>query len=83
MYAYSRGESGNRPLGTDICTATKPLAGAEADLRALGPPSAQLPGTGGPAASLLNNPTTVVAITLLLLALVGALIVRLRRAERP
>jgi hypothetical protein len=80
VYAYSKGENG--PLGTDICTATKPLAGAEADLRTLGPPTATLPDTGGSAA-LLNNATTIVVITLLLFALAGALVVRLRRGERP
>jgi hypothetical protein len=83
VYAYRRGENGNGPLGTDICTATKPLSGAEADLRALGPPTVQMPDTGGSLVSPPESATTVTAI-LALLALSGGVLVvrRLSRGRR-
>lgn len=38
VYAYLSGENGDGPLATNICSGTKPLASAGADLLALGPP---------------------------------------------
>jgi hypothetical protein len=38
VYAYLSGENGEGPLATNICSGTKPLSSAGADLLALGPP---------------------------------------------
>ncbi len=48
VYA-SRAKEADAPLKNNGCGETKPLAGAEADLRLLGPPADGLPETGGPA----------------------------------
>jgi hypothetical protein len=47
IYA-SRAKEANAPLKNVGCGETKPLEGAEADLRLLGPPAEELPETGGP-----------------------------------
>ena len=77
VYAYSSGENG--PLGTDVCTATKPLARAEADLRALGPPAIQLPDTGGLVVSPLEGAASVAAVFALIALAIGARRANLRR----
>jgi len=48
VYA-SRAKEADAPLKNIGCGETKPLAGAEADLRLLGAPAGELPETGGPA----------------------------------
>jgi hypothetical protein len=73
-------ESRDVPLETGFCGATKPLASAEADLAALGPPAVTLSGgelvpTGGPPLVAV----TAVALLALALAAAGALV----RARRP
>jgi hypothetical protein len=75
VYAYRRGENAGGPLGTDICTATKPLADAEADLRVLGPPTTGLPDTGGPAPLRDRGAPSSVAVVVLI-ALAGTLALR-------
>lgn len=50
VYASREGEA-DAPLKNNPCGETKPLAGAEPDLRLLGPPVGELPETGGPAPS--------------------------------
>ncbi len=58
VYA-SRAKGDDAPLKNVGCGETKPLAGAEPDLRLLGAPADELPETGGPA------PVPVVGILLL------------------
>ena len=58
VYA-SRAKGDDAPLKNVGCGETKPLAGAEPDLRLLGAPADELPETGGPA------PLPVVGILLL------------------
>ncbi|CAA9414164.1 MAG: hypothetical protein AVDCRST_MAG03-2079 [uncultured Rubrobacteraceae bacterium] len=48
VYA-SRAKEADAPLKNVACGETKPLAGAEPDLRLLGAPAGELPETGGPA----------------------------------
>lgn len=61
IYA-SRAKEADAPLKNIGCGETKPLAGAEPDLRLLGPPVDELPETGGPAPSAVSG---------ILLAMVG------------
>jgi hypothetical protein len=75
VYAYRGGENASGPLGTDICTATKPLSDAGADLRALGPPTTGLPDTGGPAPLSRSGASSSVAVVVLI-ALSGTLALR-------
>ena len=49
VYASRAKDADDAPLKNNACGETKPLAGAEADLRLLGPPVEELPETGGPA----------------------------------
>jgi hypothetical protein len=78
---YARdNESRDVPLEIDFCDATKPLASAEADLAALGPPAVTLSGgelvpTGGPPLVAV----TTVALLALALAAADALV----RTRRP
>ena len=78
---YARDNEGQDvSLETGLCDATKPLAYAQADLAALGPPSVALSGgelisTGGPPLVAV----TAVALLALALAAAGAL----ARARRP
>ena len=70
VYA-SRSKEADAPLKNIGCGETKPLAGAEADLRLLGAPAGELPETGGPPlASLLG--ASMVASALLLSGLMAA-----------
>lgn len=62
IYAH-RHEDG---FQTGACDRTAPLAGAEKDLQALGPPAERLVDTGGPLLSALAG---ILAVTLLLAAL--------------
>lgn len=77
VYAYRGGEGKNGPFGTSICTATKPLAEAGADLKVLGPAAAQLPGTGGTGVSTPEHGLRV-GVTLIFLFLFCGLLVALR-----
>ena len=80
VYAYRSNGDGIKPLQTDLCNATKPLAAAKRDLRVLGPPT--LPGTGGYIFSPIGASATITT-AFVLLALAGMLVVwRLRRGER-
>lgn len=54
VYA-SRAKGADAPLKNVGCGETKPLEGAEADLRLLGPPEDELPETGGPAPSAVGG----------------------------
>lgn len=73
VYAYRAGENAGGHLETDICTATKPLSDAGADLRALGSTTTGLPDTGGP--GLLSRSASSVAVVVLI-ALAGTLALR-------
>jgi hypothetical protein len=70
VYA-SRSKEADRPLKNIGCGETKPLAGAEADLRLLGRPAGELPETGGPPLASLFGASTV-ASALLLSGLIAA-----------
>lgn len=47
VFAYHVGKGGDGPLETGLCTATGALPNVEAAPAALGPPTGELPGTGG------------------------------------
>ena len=70
VYA-SRAKEADAPLKNIGCGETKPLAGAEADLRLLGRPAGELPETGGPPPASLFG-ASMVASVLLLSGLIGA-----------
>ena len=70
VYA-SRGKEADAPLKNVGCGETKPLAGAEPDLRLLGPPADELPETGGPPFTSLFG-ASMVASALLLSCLIFA-----------
>jgi hypothetical protein len=74
VYAYRGGEKAGGHLETDICTATKPLSDAGADLRVLDATTTVLPDTGGPA-PLRDRGASSVAVVVLI-ALAGTLALR-------
>ena len=89
VYAHRGGESGDGPLATSICEATKPLANAEADLRALGPAELALPEAAAteavvsdPASSTQRDVAPVVAASAALLSLAAIGVLALRRRRR-
>jgi hypothetical protein len=73
VYAYRVGEKAGGHLETDVCTATKPLSDAGADLRALGSLTTGLPDTGGPAPPSRGASSVAVVV---LIALAGTLALR-------
>ena len=79
VYAFEAEENGKEYLTTSICSGTRSMAEAEADLDALGPPSVAL--SGGELVPTGGSPlvaVTAVALLALLLAAAGSL-VRARR----
>ncbi|MBA3425334.1 MAG: hypothetical protein H0U04_12535 [Rubrobacter sp.] len=79
VFAYRSGDTGDAPLGTDLCSATGPLTDVEAAPRVLGPPINQLPDTGGPEPAQAPASRAVAAVaSVALIALAGALILRQR-----
>ncbi len=74
VFAYRSGDAGDAPLGTDLCSATRPLSDVGDAPRALGLPVDQLPDTGGPA-SLPRDSLMPMVVALALLA-AGVLVAR-------
>ncbi len=88
MYAGRGGQGEDAPLGTSLCSRTKLLSKAEADLQALGSAALTLPGSVEPETSVepesvdstpisgtlsgWEQVVTVASAILLLLAAVGA-----------
>lgn len=76
VYA-SRAKEADAPLKNIGCGETKPLAGAEEDLRLLGPPVDELPETGGPAVLPFGGLLlTVCALSISTVCAVGILLKR-------
>lgn len=76
VYA-SHAKEADAPLKNIGCGETKPLAGAEPDLRLLGPPAGELPETGGP------SPLPVVGILLAAGTLSISAVCAVRKLFRP
>ena len=77
VFAYYVGKGGDGPLGTDLCTATGALPDAKAAPAALGPPTDELPETGGPDAPSFGGVLTFAAAVVLgSLALTGVILAR-------
>jgi hypothetical protein len=85
VFAYNVGKGEDGPLGTDLCTATKPLSDVEAASRALGSPTDQFPDAGGPDARYFGGGLTATAVAVFAsLVLTGVINARRqRRARRP
>ncbi len=54
VYAYDSGTGEDGSLETNLCTSTSPLSDVEAAPKEIGPPTGELPDTGGPGWSLLS-----------------------------
>ena len=85
VFAYHVGKGGDGPLETGLCTSTTALSDVEAAPEALGPPTGQLPDTGGPDAWPFGDDLTAVAVVLLasLLLTGGILAGHRRRGQQP
>lgn len=85
VFAYHVGKGEDGSLETGLCTATAALSEVEAAPAALGPPTGQLPDTGGPDAWSFGDDLTAAAVVVLgLLVLTGVLLAcHQRRDQRP
>jgi len=77
VFAYRSGDARDALLGTDLCSATGPLTNVEDAPRVLGPPTDQLPDTGG--AELLPRDGVILIAGALTLLAAGALVARRMR----
>ncbi len=62
VFAYHVGKGEEAPLETGLCSSTAPLSDAEAAPAALGPPTVQLPDTGGPDARSFGGDLAAAAV---------------------
>lgn len=85
VFAYRVGKGESGPLETGLCTPTVALSDVGAAPAALGPPTDQLPDTGGPDAWSFGDDLTAAAVVVLVsLVLTGVIVARQqRREEQP
>ena len=82
VFAYHVGKGQDGPLETDLCTATSALADVEAAPAVIGPPTDELPDTGGPDAGSLGEGLIAAALVGLgSLALTGVILSRGRARD--